>query len=102
MLTKATVIGLVLCLVTEYAIAQGPPVWTEVRGNTVFIKANTPSDPKYHCNYVLSVQFTDGSGTTVQGQTEPPTGGSPITASTKDFAKPVSQATVNWSCTPIQ
>jgi hypothetical protein len=99
---RPIVVGLVLCLVGEYAIAQGPPVWAEVHGNTVFVKTNTPGSPKYRCNYALSVQFTDGTNTTLRGQTDPPTGGNPITASTQNFPKPVRQASVNWNCTVIE
>ena len=89
-------------LLCSVAMASGPPVWAEVSGNTVFLKTNTPNSPKYTCNYTLSVTFTDGKSTTVRGQTDPPTGGRPITASTRSFQKRVKSADASWDCSVIR
>jgi hypothetical protein len=85
---------------TQAAMAQ-LPVWAEWNGGTVYLKTNTPGSPKYTCQYTLNVVFTDGTRETVRGQTDPPTGGSPITASTRTFNKGVSNATANWTCRVI-
>ncbi len=79
------------------AFAQLAPIvsWS---GSTVYVKANTPSTPQYRCDYTITASFSDGTSQTVSGQTDPPTGGSPITAVTHSFNKVVSSAIANWSC----
>jgi hypothetical protein len=91
------VCSLLVLFATKVAVAQ-LPVWAEWSGGTVYIKTNTPGSPKYTCQYTLNVTFTDGTRESVRGQTDPPTGGSPITASTRTFNKGVSNATVSWNC----
>ena len=94
-----TAVLVLLAAAAGVAVAQ-PEAWVEWSGNTVFIKANTPSSPKYRCSYAVTATFSDGDTQVVRGQTDPPTGGSPISAAILKVSRDVSEAELTkWSCT---
>lgn len=94
-----TALLVLLAAASGIAVAQ-PEAWVEWSGNTVFIKANTPNSPKYRCTYAVTATFSDGDTQVVRGQTDPPTGGSPIVAASVNMSRDVSEAELTkWSCT---
>ena len=71
-------------------------------GATAYILSNSPSSPKYRCNYAVMVTFTDGTATPASGVTDPPTGMTNGRVVTLNYNKNVAGVNVTtWQCSEI-
>lgn len=97
---------LVLCMLAGRSSIAAAPTFPSVDYSpdrlVVTLQTVTDDDVKYRCNYSVSAQFKGGGSEPRSDQTDPPTGGNPVTAATLFYENPVETATVTqWDCYPL-
>jgi len=94
------IVPFVACAIPGVASGQtASPAWS---GTSVFIKVNTPSSPKYRCSFSIGIVYADGTNDSVSGNTDPPTGGSNLTAWSVALSKTIARAAITrWECAEI-
>lgn len=95
-----------LCMLASGAAIAGTPSFPSVNYSpdrlVVTLQTVTDDDVRYRCNYSVSAMYKGGGSESRSDQTDPPTGGNPVTAATLFYDNQVETATVTqWDCYPL-